>query len=69
MPELCPRFVFRVKAELLKESLELAAVSYGFDITRKYEGLDNRKDVVKTSDGIWQVKIGARVHVPSGSNS
>ena len=36
---------------------------HGFTVQRRYEGVDDPKDVVQLPDGTWQVKAGARVSV------
>jgi uncharacterized protein YfaS (alpha-2-macroglobulin family) len=44
-------------------NLKLAAADYGFVVERKYEGVDDPKDVTRDANGTWHIKAGARVRV------
>jgi uncharacterized protein YfaS (alpha-2-macroglobulin family) len=43
--------------------LSLAAADYGFVVERRYEGVDDPKDITRAKDGTWHIKAGARVRV------
>jgi uncharacterized protein YfaS (alpha-2-macroglobulin family) len=45
------------------KSLTLAPADYGFSLERRYEAIDDPKDVRRDSDGTWRIKAGARVRV------
>ncbi len=57
------RLYYRVGMTYAPASLSLAAADYGFVVTRTYEGVDDPKDVIRGTDGVWHVRRGARVRV------
>ncbi|HUQ06445.1 MAG TPA: alpha-2-macroglobulin family protein, partial [Kofleriaceae bacterium] len=57
------RLYYRVGMTYAPADLKLAAADYGFTVVRKYEPIDNPKDVVHDADGTWRIKAGARVRV------
>ena len=57
------RLYYRIGMKYAPASLSLAAADYGFVVERKYEGIDDPKDVTRGADGIWHIKAGARVRV------
>ena len=57
------RLYYRIGMTYAPASLKLEPADYGFVVERKYEGVDDPKDVVRQADGSWKVKAGARVRV------
>jgi uncharacterized protein YfaS (alpha-2-macroglobulin family) len=57
------RLYYRIGMTYAPADLKLAAADYGFTVVRKYEGVDNEKDVTHDADGTWHIKAGARVRV------
>jgi uncharacterized protein YfaS (alpha-2-macroglobulin family) len=57
------RLYYRVGMTYAPESLWLAPADYGFVVTRRYEAVDDAKDVRRLDDGTWKLKAGARVRV------
>ncbi len=57
------RLYYRVGMTYAPASLKLAPADYGFVVERRYEGVDDPKDVTHASDGTWHIKAGARVRV------
>ncbi|MBS1121038.1 MAG: hypothetical protein H6Q90_3266, partial [Deltaproteobacteria bacterium] len=57
------RLYYRVGMTYAPASLKLEAADYGFVVERKYEGVDDAKDVTRAADGTWHIKAGARVRV------
>jgi uncharacterized protein YfaS (alpha-2-macroglobulin family) len=57
------RLYYRVGMTYAPASLKLAPADYGFVVERRYEGIDDPKDVTHASDGTWHIKAGARVRV------
>lgn len=57
------RLYYRIGMTYAPASLKLEPADYGFVVERKYEGVDDAKDVVRQADGSWKVKAGARVRV------
>jgi hypothetical protein len=45
------------------KSLDLKAASYGFFISRSYEGVDDKKHVTKDENGVWHFTLGQKVMV------
>jgi hypothetical protein len=43
--------------------LNLKPASYGFEVERVYEAVDDPSDVRRDPDGTWHIKAGARVRV------
>jgi uncharacterized protein YfaS (alpha-2-macroglobulin family) len=57
------RLYYRIGMTYAPASLKLAPADYGFVVARRYEGVDNPKDVTRARDGIWHIKAGSRVRV------
>ena len=57
------RLYYRIGMKYAPEDLKLEPADYGFVVERKYEGVDDPKDVTHAPDGTWHVKAGARVRV------
>jgi uncharacterized protein YfaS (alpha-2-macroglobulin family) len=57
------RLYYRVGMKYAPASLQLAAADHGFVVERKYEGVDDPKDVTRDQQGVWHIKAGARVRV------
>ncbi|HEU4730007.1 MAG TPA: alpha-2-macroglobulin family protein [Kofleriaceae bacterium] len=57
------RLYYRVGMTYAPASLSLAAADYGFVVERRYEAIDDPKDVTRAADGTWHIRAGARVRV------
>ena len=57
------RLYYRLGLRYAPEDLDLEPLDRGFVVQRSYEGMDDPKDVVLDSEGVWQIKAGARVRV------
>ncbi|HEY0191209.1 MAG TPA: hypothetical protein VGC42_08830, partial [Kofleriaceae bacterium] len=57
------RLYYRIGMTYAPASLQLAAADYGFVVERRYEAVDDPKDVTRAADGVWHVRAGARVRV------
>ncbi len=57
------RLYYRVGLTYAPASLQLAAADYGFVVQRRYESVDDPKDVTRDAQGVWHIKAGARVRV------
>ena len=57
------RLYYRIGMRYAPASLQLAPADYGFVVERRYEGIDDPKDVTRDAQGVWHVKAGARVRV------
>ena len=57
------RLYYRIGMKYAPEDLKLEPADYGFVVERKYEGVDDPKDVTRAPDGTWHVKAGTRVRV------
>ncbi len=57
------RLYYRLGMRYAPKSLALAPADYGFVVERKYEGIDDPKDVRREPDGSWHIRAGARVRV------
>jgi uncharacterized protein YfaS (alpha-2-macroglobulin family) len=57
------RLYYRIGMTYAPADLKLAAADYGFAVVRRYEGVDDEKDVKRDADGTWRIKAGARVRV------
>jgi hypothetical protein len=57
------RIYYRIGMKYAPKNLKLAPADYGFEVTRKYEAVDNPDDVRQEADGTWVIKAGARVRV------
>jgi alpha-2-macroglobulin len=57
------RLYYRIGMKYAPKNLKLAPADYGFEVTRKYEAIDEPEDVKQNADGSWTIKAGARVRV------
>ena len=57
------RLYYRIGMTYAPASLRLDPADYGFVVERRYEGIDDPKDVRHEKDGTWHVKAGSRVRV------
>ena len=57
------RLYYRIGMTYAPADLKLAAADYGFAVVRRYEPIDDEKDVKRDADGTWRIKAGARVRV------
>ncbi|HEY4238719.1 MAG TPA: DUF6049 family protein [Kofleriaceae bacterium] len=57
------RLYYRIGMTYAPASLQLAPADRGFVVQRRYEAIDDPKDVSRSADGVWHVKAGARVRV------
>ena len=57
------RLYYRVGLRYAPADLKVPAASHGFTVRRRYEAMDDAKDVRRDKDGTWRVKAGARVRV------
>jgi uncharacterized protein YfaS (alpha-2-macroglobulin family) len=57
------RLYYRLGLRYAPASLRLDPADHGFTVERRYEGADEKGDVVRGDDGTWRVRAGARVRV------
>jgi uncharacterized protein YfaS (alpha-2-macroglobulin family) len=57
------RMYYRIGMTYAPASLKLEPADYGFVVERRYEAVDDPKDVTRDAQGVWHVKAGARVRV------
>jgi hypothetical protein len=57
------RLYYRVGMKYAPHDLKLEPADYGFVVERRYEAIDNAKEVTRDKDGVWHIKAGARVRV------
>jgi uncharacterized protein YfaS (alpha-2-macroglobulin family) len=57
------RLYYRIGMTYAPASLKLEPADYGFVVERRYEAVDDPKDVTRDAQGVWHVKAGARVRV------
>ncbi|PID86931.1 MAG: hypothetical protein CSB13_01920 [Chloroflexi bacterium] len=57
------RLYYRLGLSYALDSLALDPLNRGFVVQRSYEGVDNPEDVYQDENGIWHIKLGARVRV------
>jgi len=57
------RLYYRIGMTYAPASLKLDAADYGFIVERRYEGIDDAKDVTRDAQGTWHIKSGSRVRV------
>ncbi|WP_293271948.1 alpha-2-macroglobulin family protein [Nannocystis sp.] len=57
------RLYYRLGLRYAPKDLKLPALERGFVVERKYEALDDPKDVRRDPDGTWHIRAGARVKV------
>ncbi len=57
------RLYYRLGLDYAPKDTQLAALDRGFVVERRYEAVDDPKDVVRNPDGSWTFAAGARVRV------
>ena len=57
------RLYYRIGMTYAPASLQLAPADHGFVVERRYEAIDDPKDVTRAADGTWHIQAGARVRV------
>jgi hypothetical protein len=57
------RLYYRIGMKYAPHDLRQLPADYGFVVERRYEAIDNPKDVTRDKDGVWHIKAGARVRV------
>ena len=57
------RMYYRIGMTYAPASLKLEPADYGFVVERRYEAVDDPKDVRRDAQGVWHIKAGARVRV------
>jgi alpha-2-macroglobulin len=57
------RMYYRIGMNYAPASLKLEPSDHGFTVERRYEAVDDAKDVTKDDNGVWHVKAGAKVRV------
>jgi uncharacterized protein YfaS (alpha-2-macroglobulin family) len=57
------RLYYRIGMKYAPKDLKLEAIDYGFNVTRRYEAVDDKNDVKQNADGSWTIKSGVRVRV------
>src|SRR5262249_36461842 len=57
------RLYYRIGMTYAPASLKLDPADYGFVVQRRYEAVDDPKDVTRAADGTWHIKAGARVKI------
>jgi uncharacterized protein YfaS (alpha-2-macroglobulin family) len=57
------RLYYRIGMRYAPRDLKLEPYDAGFAVTRRYEAIDDPKDVTRDDDGTWRIKAGARVRV------
>ncbi len=57
------RLYYRLSLNYAPTDLTLDPLNRGFVVQRTYEGVDNPEDVFQDADGIWHIRLGARVRV------
>jgi uncharacterized protein YfaS (alpha-2-macroglobulin family) len=57
------RLYYRIGMKYAPHDLKQFPADYGFAVERRYEAIDDPKDVTQDKDGVWHIKAGARVRV------
>ena len=57
------RLYYRIGMKYAPTDLKMPAYDAGFVVTRRYEAIDDPKDVSQDKAGTWHIKAGARVRV------
>ncbi|HEY5944819.1 MAG TPA: DUF6049 family protein [Kofleriaceae bacterium] len=57
------RLYYRIGMKYAPHDLKQFPADYGFAVERRYEAVDDPKDVTRDKDGTWHIKAGARVRV------
>ncbi len=60
------RLYYRIGMQYAPKDLRPPPIDRGFTVTRRYEGVDDPKDVTQDDDGVWHVKSGSKVRVRVG---
>lgn len=60
------RLYYRIGLRYAPKSLTLDPAEHGFAVERRYEAVDDPKDVTRQPDGTWRIKAGSRVRVRLG---
>jgi alpha-2-macroglobulin len=60
------RMYYRIGMQYAPSDLRPPPIDRGFTVTRKYESIDDPKDVRQDESGVWHVKSGAKVRVRVG---
>jgi hypothetical protein len=55
------RMYYRIGMKYAPSDLRPPPAEHGFTVTRRYEAVDDPKDVERQKDGTWRVRAGARV--------
>ncbi len=57
------RMYYRLGLEYVPTDLQLEPLERGFTVLRSYRGLDDPADVWQDEDGVWHIRLGARVGI------
>ena len=57
------RLYYRLSLNYAPTDLTLDPLNRGFVVQRTYEGVDDPEDVFQDEDGVWHIRLGARVRV------
>ena len=57
------RLYYRLSLNYAPTDLSLEPLNRGFVVQRTYEGVDDPEDVFQDADGVWHIRLGARVRV------
>jgi uncharacterized protein YfaS (alpha-2-macroglobulin family) len=57
------RLYYRIGLRYAPTDLNLDPLDMGFVVQRSYEAVDNPEDVKQDAEGLWHIKLGARVRV------
>jgi hypothetical protein len=57
------RLYYRLSLNYAPSDLTLDPLNRGFVVQRVYEGVDDPEDVFQDADGVWHIRLGARVRV------
>ncbi len=60
------RLYYRFGMKYAPTSLKQNALERGFSVERRYEAVDDNRDVRRDAEGVWHIKSGARVKVHVG---
>jgi hypothetical protein len=57
------RLYYRIGLRYAPRSLRLEPLDVGFTVERRYEAVDDKRDLRRDDDGTWRVRAGSRVRV------
>ncbi|MCH7788555.1 MAG: hypothetical protein IH940_03845, partial [Acidobacteria bacterium] len=57
------RLYYRLGLRYAPNDLDLDPLDRGFEVSRRYEAIDDPADVSQDSNGVWHIAVGARVRV------